>query len=188
MKRKLSSSNSLSLQVVGFCGADDSVDPRLLVAVSEQYPFVEWGVLFREDLQGQPRYASQEWLTDLSTVNKGSKLKLAGHLCGNYCEQVLAGDSTFVKQLYEKHGFRRVQINATAANNVDTSGFPEKVKLLRKAICDVPAMEFIVQKNDQTRELWEPLGAQLFNFSQIYVTKPCSQRSRRSPCKSQPSV
>jgi hypothetical protein len=158
LEAEINNSTKLPLQVVGFCGADDSVDPRLLVAVSEQYPWVEWGVLFREDLQGQPRYASLEWLEDLRTVIPGTKVKLAGHLCGKYCEQVLAGDGTFVKKLHS-YGFRRVQVNATAANNVDTSGFTEKVKLLRKAICDVPEIEFIVQKNDQTRELWEALVA-----------------------------
>mgnify|MGYP006876835108 FL=1 len=44
-----------TLTCVGFCGPDDSVDPRLLAAISQRYPWVEWGILFRDDKEGQPR-------------------------------------------------------------------------------------------------------------------------------------
>ena len=50
------------LERVGLCGVDDSVDPELLLLLSESYPWVEWGVLFRPGLEGQPRYPSAAWL------------------------------------------------------------------------------------------------------------------------------
>ena len=56
---------ALKLRSMGFCGADDSVDARLLGAVSARFPWVEWGVLFREDKQGTPRFASFDWLEEL---------------------------------------------------------------------------------------------------------------------------
>lgn len=37
------------LRALGFCGADDSIDPNLLGLVCHAYPFVEFGVLFRPD-------------------------------------------------------------------------------------------------------------------------------------------
>jgi len=37
----------ITLRCIGFCGADDSVEPLLLHAVSLAHPCVEWGVLFR---------------------------------------------------------------------------------------------------------------------------------------------
>ena len=44
-------------------------------------------------------------------------MHLAGHLCGSRCAEPLEGDFSFVKKL-SSLGFGRVQINATAANNV----------------------------------------------------------------------
>ena len=38
-----------TLRALGFCGVDDSVDPNLLGIISNSYPFVEFGVLFRPD-------------------------------------------------------------------------------------------------------------------------------------------
>jgi len=40
---------STKLRALGFCGADDSVDPFLLGIICNSYPFVEFGVLFRPD-------------------------------------------------------------------------------------------------------------------------------------------
>jgi hypothetical protein len=37
------------LRYLGFCGVDDSIDPRLLGLIAHSYPFVEFGVLFRPD-------------------------------------------------------------------------------------------------------------------------------------------
>jgi hypothetical protein len=85
-----------ALSVVGFCGADDSVDPRLLAAISQRYPWVEWGVLFRDDKEGQPRweprslviflykngliselrFASAKWVEELVAVNKTSPMQV----------------------------------------------------------------------------------------------------------------
>ena len=39
----------MSLRAVGLCGADDSVHPNMLGLISQSYPFVEFGVLFRPD-------------------------------------------------------------------------------------------------------------------------------------------
>ena len=40
---------STKLRLVGFCGADDSVHPHFLGLISQAYPFVEFGILFRPD-------------------------------------------------------------------------------------------------------------------------------------------
>jgi hypothetical protein len=83
---------NLNLRVMGFCGADDSVDPSLLHVLSTKYPWIEWGVLFRPDLEGTPRYASMNWVNELSKVNKdnGNTMKLAAHLCKSRCQEVYA--------------------------------------------------------------------------------------------------
>mmetsp|Transcript_3122 Transcript_3122/g.4822 ORF Transcript_3122/g.4822 Transcript_3122/m.4822 type:complete len:278 (+) Transcript_3122:64-897(+) len=155
-------SKSLNLRVIGFCGADDSVDPALLQLVSTKYSWVEWGILFRPDLENSPRYPSWSWVQRLAQVNKenGGIMRLAGHLCGSRCQEVLGGDYSFVAELH-KLGFSRVQVNATTANAVDmdTARLPEYAHGLRTAIENVPEVEWIFQLNDETRQLWGLLTA-----------------------------
>jgi hypothetical protein len=122
-----------TLRALGFCGADDSVHPNFLAVISHAYPLVEIGVLFRPDKQGQPRYASIKWVEQLSAVASqmgGNKMKLAAHLCGTHVNDVLndKGDA-FLSQL-TAWSFRRVQINATAVNGVDTSRLAEAVPVV----------------------------------------------------------
>ena len=85
-------------------------------------------------------------------------MKLAAHLCERRDDEVLKGDDTFVRNL-SKWGFGRVQVNATAVNGVDTSVFesnPQGVIQNFLAVVDQnPDLEFILQKNAETRPLWE---------------------------------
>jgi phosphoribosylanthranilate isomerase len=144
-----------NLRALGFCGADDSVDPRLLILLAHAYPIVEFGVLFRPDKEGEPRYATTAWVQKLAQI-KPLPMKLAAHLCGSRVNEVLQGDGAFCEQL-AAWGFQRVQINATAVNGVDTSQMAEKVPQVAKVIQSFPQLEFIVQKNEETRPLWEGL-------------------------------
>jgi len=158
------------LECLGFCGADDSVDPRLLAAVSQRYNWVEWGVLFRDDKQGTPRFASQSWLDDLRQVNRSRTMLLAGHLCSIYASQLLNGDDSYVKKLRDDYGFQRFQLNATKANNFDSSQLgPAHAANLARVAAALPDLEFIVQRNDETRALWEgAMGAYPPNVSFLY--------------------
>ena len=140
--------NPCAVRIVGFCGADDSVDPALLRLLSEKHEWIEWGVLFRSDKEGSPRYASAEWVQALSThaLESDGRMRIAGHLCGNYALAAVRGDPSFVRKL-QRQGFKRVQVNPTAANGVDLSTEQDAARLLKKAISDVPEMEWIVQAN-----------------------------------------
>jgi hypothetical protein len=156
-------SGRVQLRALGFCGADDSVNPKELWEISRTFPGIEWGVLFRPDKEGTPRYASSEWVfNDLARAFRGAageglKLNLAAHLCGARVVEVLNGDAAFVKKLRDEVGFRRFQVNATAANGVDTSRLPDFVSGLRASMEAVPNVEWIVQRNEETRPLWEGL-------------------------------
>ena len=148
----------INLRFMGFCGVDDSVDPELLQLLSVHYPWIEWGVLFRPDMEGTPRYATEDWVKKLISVNteSGNLMHLAGHLCGSRCLSVMNGDFSFVKALSQM-GFGRVQINATKMNNVILQqgvGQNEKyASQLRKCIESVPSMEYILQYNDETKPI-----------------------------------
>lgn len=156
-------SPKMKLRCVGFCGADDSVEPELLAAISAKHDWVEWGVLFRHDKEGEPRYASSAWLKRLAAVNSSRSMQLAGHLCSQRVDELLRGDASFVRYLHAELGFARVQINATAANNCNVAAFGSDagaakcVAALREAFAAVPEVEFIMQRNRETKALWERL-------------------------------
>eukprot|EP00977_Amphora_coffeiformis_P003998 scaffold798_cov162-Amphora_coffeaeformis.AAC.6 len=149
------SDKSTTLRALGFCGADDSVHPRMLVLIAHAYPVVEFGVLFRPDKEGQPRYASTDWVKELAGI-KPAPMKLAAHLCGDRVNEVLSGDGAFLEQV-ASWGFQRVQINATAINGVDTIKMAEQVPSVAQVIRKFPQIEFILQKNEETKPLWEGL-------------------------------
>lgn len=152
-----------TLRCIGFCGADDSIEPLLLAAISARHQWVEWGLLFRPDKAGQPRYASEAWLEQLAAANAGRVMRLAGHLCSTRVDEVLRGDATFVKEVSGRVGIARFQINATKANGTDMGAFstPEGaercVASLRSVFASLPKVEFIVQRNVETKPLWERL-------------------------------
>jgi phosphoribosylanthranilate isomerase len=151
-------SKTTTLRALGFCGADDSVSPRLLGVYSHMYPYVEFGVLFRPDKEGEPRYASSAWVQELAAVagKFNGTMKLAGHLCGSRVNEVLEGDDSFLTSL-SKLGFQRVQINATAVNGVDVSRLAESVDSFLTVVTKHPELEFILQKNEETQPLWESI-------------------------------
>ena len=150
----------LHLRAMGFCGADDTCCPEQMQLLSSHYPWIEWGILFRPDLEGTPRYASKLWVDKLCSVNKsaGEHMRLAGHLCQLRCQEVLEGDSTFVAEL-KSNGFNRVQINATAANSVqvDKTKLEYYVQNIINVMNAVPTLEFIIQCNEETEPLWSKL-------------------------------
>ena len=169
------------LEIIGFCGVDDTIlDPTDLVAISLQYPLVEWGVLFRPDKAGKvPRYASLIWIERFCQIIQEEEKKqrtnsdggivavrLAAHLCGIHVNNILSSSSSNsaandVDTLLDKlvtWGFTRVQINATAVNGVDTN-YDAKVaaeSFLRTSI-EYSQLEFIVQCNTETKPLWSAL-------------------------------
>lgn len=143
------------LRALGFCGVDDSVDPKFLGLIALSYPLIEFGVLFRPDQEGLPRYASPTWVEEFGQIVKRTKMKASAHLCGIRVTEVLLGDSSFVEKVVSSWGFSRIQINATAVNGVDTSRLAEQVPQFLTVTQRFPTIEFIVQKNDETRPLWE---------------------------------
>jgi hypothetical protein len=93
-------------------GADDKVDVRSLLALSEEFPFVEWGILRSEKREGTPRYPSAAWQEELRRLwldYEGDSFELAAHLCGEEARKTVAfGPSEWVAK---NRQYRRMQIN-----------------------------------------------------------------------------
>jgi len=58
----------MRLTRVTLAGADESVDPKELSALSAEFPFCEWGILLSEKRAGSPRYPGLDWLNELRTL------------------------------------------------------------------------------------------------------------------------
>jgi phosphoribosylanthranilate isomerase len=91
---------------VTITGADDSVDPMHLFALSDEFPFVEWAMLASPKRMGSRRYPSASWLRTLVT-RAGVSDRLALHLCGDYATRAIKGEA----QVLRSRVFGRVQIN-----------------------------------------------------------------------------
>lgn len=145
--------------------------------ISRDYPFVEWGVLFRPDKEGEPRYATIDWVSNTLypfVVKSNGGMRLAAHLCGERVNEVLRGEGGFLERLTSL-GFRRVQINATAVNGVDTSDLSGGATRLMTLVSQFLYLEFIIQRSDETSELWKAVE----KVNPPNITCPCfSTRAR----------
>jgi len=83
-------------------------------------------------------------------------MTLAAHFCGIRVNEILSGNDKFLSTL-PSLGFKRVQINATAVNGVDTSNLSGSVLALSALMAKYPQLEFIIQKNEETKPLWKGL-------------------------------
>ena len=199
-----------TLRAAGFCGADDSVHPNMLVLIAQAYPIVEFGVLFRPDQEGQPRYATTSWVESLAAAvqaanqynndnkNKNSNknnatttnnnIKLAAHFCGSRVNDVLAGNGDdFIQQIIN-WGFGRIQINATAVNGVDTARLAEQAPNIVALALRFRHVEFIIQQNEETRPLWQRLLEESCLLPKnISMLVDESKGTGQAPAKSWPS-
>lgn len=114
----------MNLKRVTITGADDSVDPMDLVKLSEEFPFVEWGILFGRG-QGTSRFPSTEWLYRLATVFPKS-MKLSAHLCGRWVRDFVLNSNFSWSREYRSFSsiFQRVQLNFHSQYHRQDINFP----------------------------------------------------------------
>jgi len=110
---------------VTITGADDSVTPQMLIQLSQEYPFVEWGILvsFMRNGYARNRFPTKKWLEELreqirllkkvdSKTNWGlHQPQLSLHLCGKMVESTLKGSNDIKTLISEFPIFNRVQLN-----------------------------------------------------------------------------
>jgi hypothetical protein len=144
----------MNLDRVTVTGADDSIDPEALIALTQKYPFVEWGILFSGSRQGGPRYPTDKWIGQLGLLARQLP-NLCAHLCGKWVRDlVLEGESTW----WHRYGpfasiFKRVQLNFHGQFHKAAKGFPRRLKSLDH--------DFILQHDGVNDETILKLGADL---------------------------
>ncbi len=105
----------LNADRVAIAGVDESVRPEELLWLSEEYPFVEWSVLYGKKVQPLNRFPSPEWIAELVRLSDGGrKMNLSLHLCSSSVNVVFRGDRSAVATIRELlPAFRRIQLNVT---------------------------------------------------------------------------
>jgi len=153
--------HGLKFSFLCLSGVDDSVSPRTLCDISQEFSFVEWGVNFRAEKQGkEPRYASLAWLRQLreeidrrQQTGKFAPIHFAAHLGGEYCVDVMKGDASLVRTLWEDYGFLRVQLSPTRAHGVNSAQLRKYLASLKSVIIALPQVEFVLEVTKETRGL-----------------------------------
>jgi hypothetical protein len=138
--------DAVSLTCVTITGADNDTDPASLVALSSEFPFVEWGVLVSLTREDTGRYPSRSWIRrlmlayDVDLMNRGAKiLNFSMHVCGKWSQRIFAGDRRVWDELPEiKLMADRMQVN----------GQPE----------GIPRMEFLRDNPKQYIFQWPRTG------------------------------
>jgi hypothetical protein len=128
----------MELRQVTFTGADDRTNPADLAALSREYPFVEWAVMFSGSRTGrESRFPSLGQLERIGDLNAN----LAVHLNDRLARDAASGDGYPVEAVLQfVRGARRVQINLFR----EVDHYPDLFRHLRDER-RAPEVEFIVQ-------------------------------------------
>lgn len=128
----------MKLTRVTITGGDESVRPSDLLKLSNEFPFVEWGILLSKKRQGQePRYPSHKWIE--SVCGMSVMPKLSGHLCGEWSVDAVTGPFIWAIQHRTQFGrFGRVQLNGALCETPTLA----RVRYLKHHF---PEKEFILQ-------------------------------------------
>jgi len=104
---------------VTITGADHSLSNiQELFRLSEEFRFVEWGILYSPNKQNELRYPPKDWQNNLFSMcddalaANGWAPNLSAHLCGQYAIDVLFNNLLMLPSKY----FKRCQVNTSAKN------------------------------------------------------------------------
>lgn len=109
------------LNKVTITGADDNTPIRELVALSIEFPFVEWGILVSAKQQGSMRFPSLEWMTQfVAAVEFQSEcvIDISMHVCGYWVRRMLMGMLEWDELPIVKKIADRIQINTHAEEHI----------------------------------------------------------------------
>lgn len=150
----------LKLQYCSITGADDAVKPADLAKVAQEYPFVEWAILWLPAQAGQPRCPSREWIKEFSRSYNGPYTAM--HLCDQGLLDFIEGKPEALDLM---EGFKRIQLNLIFGN---IDGRYKESDLIRQ-IKNHPQWEFVIQYTDDKKHLL-PLLANIPNHTLLFDT------------------
>jgi phosphoribosylanthranilate isomerase len=104
----------MRLKRVTFTGADDTVNPHDVIAISKDYPFVEWGILVSAQQAGAVRFPSYAWCRQFAELVT-PEMNVSTHVCGRWVRDFVMGTATVsTEQVALWDRTNRVQLNTHA--------------------------------------------------------------------------
>jgi len=134
----------MKLKYCSITGADDAVDPRELLKLSQEFPFVEWAIWLMPERMGGPRAPKMEWI--LQFLATCTQTHHALHLCGEGLLNFVKNDPVTVA--LTQH-FPRIQLNIRFDNVIQKLN----INHLFNKIKQDPASTFIIQYADDNANL-----------------------------------
>jgi len=137
----------MQLRYCTLTGIDQSVSLEALRQLVQEYPFVEFGVLYSKTRAGKGRYPALDWIDYLA--NNAEELglpRLALHICGTAVGEFIEGGD--IVQLASKFG--RIQLNFRS-EKFETDAIVRAIQLV------APQCRVITQVNDANANLGERL-------------------------------
>jgi len=102
----------MKIDKVTLTGLDSVVELDTVLRLTIAYPFVEWGILFSTNREGQKRYPPM-WAVQ-KIIN--ADVPLSAHFCGTWAKDVLENQNYgIIKTLHPN--FKRVQLNYNFSYN-----------------------------------------------------------------------
>jgi hypothetical protein len=148
----------MTLQICTLTGVDESVSIRDLREISEQYPFIEWGVLYSHSTSGVPRYPSLAWIKKFITAVPS--IKKALHICG---QEAVDEFFDLNKKTALHFEFDRIQINKSY---LEEKYFPSTI---RTAVSRNRPTEIIFQfteKDQGLKDILQGVGNPSFLYDE----------------------
>lgn len=137
------------ITTVTLTGADDSISPKDLLTLHDDYPFVEFAILFSSKRQGTERYPSLVWIDELLTIS--DNLNLSAHLCGDYAREAVCGSHSGGELLkWLSPFFKRFQINYNFQH-----GYAHNMMTFNDILYRYPNNKFILQYNENNNSVCE---------------------------------
>lgn len=146
------------LNRVAIAGADEAVEPEVLAELSEEFPFIEWSILFDSEAKPLKRFPSEKWMERLADFSRKPKspLNLSLHLCGRAVGDLILGNLRWFYAHQELlRSFQHVQLN------VMFKKYESELPSLAKRIRRLPPMQVLVQLNG--KEINQNVGDTLFS-------------------------
>ena len=152
------------LDRVTITGADDNTSIEEMVAISKEFPFVEWGILVAGAIKaGGTRFPSLLWQLTLAE-RAARELRLSLHVCGQYVANFLRiGYMSWPidsASLYWQ--VQRVQLNTHGAVHMATNRPFDTIEMTGK--------QFIFQLDDVNDYLFDTANYQGLNCAGLFDT------------------
>ena len=122
----------MNIDKVMIAGIDNNTPITELERLTEQYPFVEWGVLFSKHKMGQKRYPSLDKIQEFCDASIGY---MSAHFCGAYPREILEkGEFNEVVKLNSKFDSIQLNYNFSRSKKWDLGNLTDLLKITDSVI------------------------------------------------------